>query len=182
MSESKTKTIERNRAPRVHISYDVETYGSPTTVELPFVMGVTADLAGESESRAAKLSVTDREFVDLNAGGFSKYMKDLAPRVTARVRDTLPAEGDEGAEAEERARFVDLTFESMSDFTPVRVAEQVPELAELLEMRARLVELLGYMGGRQNAEKRIAQLLSNEPLLQKMATEALAAGGAEKVD
>lgn len=79
MSESKQKTIERNRAPRVQIAYDVEHYGSPTTIELPFVMGVMADLAGVSETREAKKPVGERSFVETDAGRFNKFMESLAP-------------------------------------------------------------------------------------------------------
>ena len=104
MSESKQKVIERNRAPRVQIAYDVEHYGSPTTIELPFVMGVMADLAGESETREAKKPVGERSFVETDAGRFSKFMEALSPRVKTRVPNTLSgAEGDE-------EMFVDLSF------------------------------------------------------------------------
>ncbi|TAG12011.1 MAG: type VI secretion system contractile sheath small subunit, partial [Rhodobacterales bacterium] len=98
----------------------------------------------------------------------------LSPRVKARVKNTLPA--GEGAEADEEM-FVDLSFKSMSDFTPDKVAEQVPALAELMAMRRQLEELLGYMDGKVNAEKRIAQLLANEPLLQQVAEEAMKSEG-----
>jgi len=168
-SESKAKVIERNRAPRVQIAYDVEHYGSPTTIELPFVMGVMADLAGKSETKEAIKPVNDRTFVDVDAGRFGKFMEALSPRVKARVANRLP--GKDGATDEEM--FVDLSFKSMSDFTPDKVAEQVPALAELLKMRRQLEELLGYMDGKVNAEKRIAQLLQNEPLLQQVAEEAV---------
>ncbi len=174
MSESKAKVIERNRAPRVQIAYDVEHYGSPTTIELPFVMGVMADLAGSSETREAQKTPADRTFVEVDAGRFSKFMEALSPRVKARVKNTLPA--GEGAEADEEM-FVDLSFKSMGDFTPDKVAEQVPALAELLAMRRQLEELLGYMDGKVNAEKRIAQLLANEPLLQQVAEEAMKSEG-----
>ncbi|MDP3195618.1 type VI secretion system contractile sheath small subunit [Tabrizicola sp.] len=167
-SESKAKVIERNRAPRVQIAYDVEHYGSPTTIELPFVMGVMADLAGKSETKEAMKPVNDRSFVDVDAGRFGKFMEALAPRVKARVPNRLG--GKDGAADDEM--FVDLTFKNMSDFTPDKVAEQVPALAELLKMRRQLEELLGYMDGKVNAEKRIAQLLQNEPLLQQVAEEA----------
>lgn len=167
-SESKAKVIERNRSPRVQIAYDVEHYGSPTTIELPFVMGVMADLAGKSETKEAMKPVNDRSFVDIDAGRFGKFMEALAPRVKARVPNRLP--GKDGAADEEM--FVDLSFKSMSDFTPDKVAEQVPALAELLKMRRQLEELLGYMDGKVNAEKRIAQLLQNEPLLMQVADEA----------
>jgi type VI secretion system protein ImpB len=176
MSESKAKVIERNRAPRVQIAYDVEHYGSPTTIELPFVMGVMADLAGQSETPEAQKAPGQRSFVEVDAGRFGKFMEALSPRVKARVPNRLP--GKEGGEGDEEM-FVDLTFRNMGDFAPDRIAEQVPELAELLRMRRQLEELLGYMDGKVNAEKRIAQLLSNEPLLAQIADEAMTAGAKE---
>ena len=170
MSESKSKVIERNRAPRVQIAYDVEHYGSPTTIELPFVMGVMADLAGASETREAQKPIQDRGFVETDAGRFNKFMEALSPRIKARVKNTLPsAEGEE----KDEEMFVDLSFQNMGDFAPDKVAEQVPALAEILKMRRQLEELLGFMDGRVDAEKRIAQLLSNEPLLQQIASEAM---------
>lgn len=176
MSESKAKVIERNRAPRVQIAYDVEHYGSPTTIELPFVMGVVADLAGASETREAQKSPADRTFVDVDAGRFGKFMEALSPRVKARVPNRLPSK--DGADADEEM-FVDLSFRNMGDFAPDKVAEQVPDLAELLRMRRQLEELLSYMDGKVNAEKRIAQLLTNEPLLAQVADEAMKSGKAE---
>jgi type VI secretion system protein ImpB len=168
-SESKAKVIERNRAPRVQIAYDVEHYGSPTTIELPFVMGVMADLAGQSETKEATKTLQERSFVETDAGRFPKFMEALGPRVKARVKNVLPqAEGQE--QDEELA--IDLTFNSMGDFAPDRVAEQIPQLAELLKMRRQLEELLGFMDGRVDAEKRIAQLLNNEPLLAQIASQA----------
>src|SRR5918992_1112478 len=152
MSESKAKVIERNRAPRVQIAYDVEHYGSPTTIELPFVMGVMADLAGASQTPEAQKPVNDRKFVDVDAGRFGKFMEALSPRVKARVKNTLPQA--EGAERDEELA-IDLSFKSMGDFAPDRIAEQVPQLAELMRMRRQLEELLGFMDGRVDAEKRI---------------------------
>lgn len=174
MSESKQKVIERNRAPRVQIAYDVEHYGSPTTIELPFVMGVMADLAGESETREASKPVGERSFVETDAGRFNKFMEALAPRVKTRVPNTLP-----GA-AEDEEMFVDLSFKSMGDFAPDKIAEQVPTLNELLKMRRQLEELLSYMDGKVDAEKRIAQLLNNEPLLQQAAEQAVSATKTEE--
>lgn len=170
MADSKQKVIERNRAPRVQIAYDVEHYGSPTTIELPFVMGVMADLAGKSETREATKPVGERGFTEIDAGRFGKFMEALAPRVKARVRNTLAGKDGEAADEE---LFVDLSFKGMGDFAPDKVAEQVPALAELLRMRRQLEELLGYMDGKVNAEKRIAQLLGNEPLLAQVASEAV---------
>ncbi len=177
MSESKAKVIERNRAPRVQIAYDVEHYGSPTTIELPFVMGVMADLAGASETPEAKKSVLDRSFVETDAGRFGRFMEALGPRVKARVKNTLPQpEGEEGDEE----LGIDLTFTSIGDFAPDKIAAQVPQLAEILRMRRQLEELLGFMGGRADAEKRIAQLLNNEPLLGQIASQAM--GDEEQVE
>lgn len=170
MSESKAKVIERNRAPRVQIAYDVEHYGSPTTIELPFVMGVMADLAGASETPEASKPVPDRAFVETDAGRFGRFMEALGPRVKARVKNTLPQ--PEGEEREEEIA-IDLSFHSMGDFAPDKIAEQVPQLAELLRMRRQLEELLGFMDGRLDAEKRIAQLLNNEPLLAQIADQAI---------
>lgn len=170
MADSKQKVIERNRAPRVQIAYDVEHYGSPTTIELPFVMGVMADLGGASETKEATKAIGDRKFVETDAGRFPKFMEALAPRVKARVPNTLPA--GEGQDQDEEM-FVDLSFKSMSDFTPDKVAQQVPQLNELLKMRQQLEELLGYMDGKVDAEKRIAQLLANEPLLAEAAEAAI---------
>ncbi len=174
MSESKAKVIERNRAPRVQIAYDVEHYGSPTTIELAFVMGVMGDLAGKSETKEASKPPADRQFVEIDAGRFGKFMEALAPRVKARVPNRMPTK--DGAAADEEM-FVDLTFKNMGDFAPDKVAEQVPELAELLRMRRQLEELLSYMDGKVNAEKRISQLLNNEPLLAQVASEAMKKDG-----
>lgn len=172
MSESKTKNIERNRAPRVQISYDVEHYNSPTTIELPFVMGVMAGLAGASESREAKKPVRDRAFTDVDATSFPKFMESLAPRVKVQVRNALPrAEEGEGEGETELA--LDLTFRSMADFAPDRITDQIPQLAELMRMRRQLNELLGFMDGRADAEKRIANLLRDEPLLSRIAASAV---------
>ncbi len=169
MADSKQKVIERNRAPRVQIAYDVEHYGSPTTIELPFVMGVMADLAGASETKEAQKSINDRTFVETDAGRFGKFMEALAPRVKARVPNRLPSKDGDG----EEEMFVDLSFKSMGDFAPDKIAEQVPALAELLKMRRQLEELLSYMDGKVDAEKRIAQLLNNEPLLAQAAQAAM---------
>lgn len=176
MSESKAKVIERNRAPRVQIAYDVEHYGSPTTIELPFVMGVMADLAGKSASREATKTPADRSFVEVDAGRFPTFMEALSPRITARVPNRLP--GREGETADEEM-FVDLSFHSMGDFAPDRIATQIPELAELLKMRRKLEELLSYMDGKASAEKRIAQLLNDEPLLARVAEQALTDGAGD---
>jgi len=121
-AESKAKVIERNRAPRVQIAYDVETYGSPTTIELPFVMGVMADLSGASQTREAAKTVLDRSFVETDANRFPKFMEALGPRVKARVKNTLPQA--EGQERDEELA-LDLTFTKMGDFAPDKIAVKI---------------------------------------------------------
>ena len=174
MSDSKQKVIGRSgpRAPRVQIEYDVERYGATKAIELPFVMGVMADLAGDSETDEAKKPIRDRNFAPTDAEDFDKFMEALAPRVKARVKNTLPSTSGEEADEE---MFVDVTFKTMADFAPDKIAAQVPALNELLEMRNKLEELLSYMDGKVDAEKRIAQLLNTEPLLAKAAEAAISA-------
>lgn len=178
MSDSKQKNIGRNRTPRVQIEYDVERYGSSTTIELPFVMGVMGDLSGASETPEAMKPVNERDFKETDAGRFNQFMESLSPRVKARVKNKLP--GKEGEETDEEL-FVDLTFKNMKDFAPDSMAEQIPSLAELLKMRKQLEELLSYMDGKVDAEKRISQLLNSEPLLAQAAEAAMASdkGGDE---
>ena len=132
-------------------------------------MGVMADLAGASQTKEAQKTLQERGFVETDAGRFPKFMEALGPRVKARVKNVLPQA--EGAERDEELA-VDLTFSNMGDFAPDRIAEQVPQLAEILKMRRQLEELLGFMDGRVDAEKRIAQLLNNEPLLAQIAGQA----------
>ena len=169
--QSSQKFIARNRAPRVQIEYDLELYGAEKKINLPFVMGVMADLSGASQTKEASKSVLDRSFVETDANRFPKFMEALGPRVKARVKNTLPQA--EGQERDEELA-LDLTFTKIGDFAPDKIAEQVPQLAEILKMRRQLEELLGFMDGRVDAEKRIAQLLNNEPLLGKIASQALA--------
>jgi len=176
VSDSKQKVIGRNRTPRVQIEYDVERYGSSTTIELPFVMGVMADLSGASETPEAQKPVGERDFKETDAGRFNQFMDALSPRVKARVKNTLPSKDGEDADEE---LFVDLSFKNMKDFAPDNMAEQIPPLAELLEMRKRLEELLSYMDGKVDAEKRISQLLNNEPLLAEAAKAAIDADKGE---
>ena len=151
-AESKAKVIESNRAPRVQIAYDVETYGSPTTIELPFVMAVMADLSGASQTKEASKSVLDRNFVETDANRFPKFMEAMGPRVKARVKNTLPQA--EGAERDEELA-IDLTFSKMGDFAPDKIAEQVPQLAEIQDAASTrgTAGLHGWPGRRRKAHR-----------------------------
>jgi len=152
------KFIARNRAPRVQIEYDVEIYGAERKVQLPFVMGVLAGLAGKSA--VAQPDISERRFMDVDIDNFDERMKAIAPRVAYHVPNTLTGDGHLA---------VDITFESMDDFSPATVARKVAPLNELLEARTQLSNLLSYMDGKTGAEDLIAKILQNPALLATLA-------------
>ena len=158
--ESSQKFIARNRAPRVQIEYDVEVYGAEKKVQLPFVMGVLADLSGKPAE--ALPPVADRKFLEIDVDNFDSRMKGIKPRVAFAVPNTLTGEGNLN---------VELTFDSMDDFTPAAVARKVDALNKLLETRQQLSNLITYMDGKSGAESLIAKLL-NDPETLKALTSA----------
>jgi type VI secretion system protein ImpB len=155
------KFIARNRAPRVQIEYDVELYGAEKKVQLPFVMGVMADLSGNPAEPLPP--VTDRNFLEISVDNFDDRLKAMKPRVTMQVPNTLTGEGNLN---------VEMTFESMNDFSPGAVAKHVPALAKLLEARTQLANLVTYMDGKSGAEELIARVLKDPALLQSLAASA----------
>jgi type VI secretion system protein ImpB len=144
-SNSGQKFIRRNRAPRVQIEYDVETYGSQKKVQLPFVVGVMADLAGNPVEPLAKLE--ERKFLEFDHDNFDSRLRAMKPRVATSVANKLTGEGSIG---------IELTFKSMGDFSPAAIANNVEPLRKLLEARKRLSDLIAYMDGRGDAETLIA--------------------------
>jgi type VI secretion system protein ImpB len=156
-SGSSQKFIARNRAPRVQIEYDVELYGSEKKVHLPFVQGVLADLAGNPAE--AQPAVADRKFLEFDVDNFDDRMKAMKPRAAFRVDNTLTGEGQLS---------VDLTFESMDDFSPDAVARKVDSLNKLLEARTQLSNLVTYMDGKTGAEELIANAIKDPALLQSL--------------
>lgn len=156
---SSQKFIARNRAPRVQIEYDVELYGAEKKVQLPFVMGVMADLAGKpAEPQAA---VADRKFLEIDVDNFDARLKAMKPRVAFNVPNVLTGEGNLS---------LDITFESMDDFSPAAVARKVDSLNKLLEARTQLANLLTYMDGKTGAEDLIGKVLQDPTLLQALAS------------
>ena len=151
---SSQKFIARNRAPRVQIEYDVELYGAEKKVQLPFVMGVMADLAGKPEEPLPP--VADRKFLEFDVDNFDTRMKAMKPRVAFMVPNTLTGEGNLA---------VDLTFENMEDFTPGKIAAKVEGLKQLLEARNQLSNLVTYMDGKGGAEDLIAKVLQDPSLM-----------------
>ncbi len=158
---SSQKFIARNRAPRVQIEYDVELYGAEKKVQLPFVMGVMADLAGKPEEPLPP--VADRKFLEFDIDNFDSRMKAMKPRVAFMVPNTLTGEGNLA---------VDLTFETMDDFSPAAVAGKVEGLKQLLHARGQLANLVTYMDGKGGAEELIAKVLNDPALLQSLGATA----------
>ncbi|RZB33562.1 MAG: type VI secretion system protein ImpB [Desulfobacteraceae bacterium Eth-SRB2] len=156
---SSQKFIARNRAPRVQIEYDLETYGSEQNINLPFVMGVMADLSGKPEE--ALPAVADRKFLEIDVDNFDERMKSEKPRVAFQIPNTLTGEGNLN---------VDLSFESMDDFSPAAIAQKVESLNKLLTARTQLANLLTYMDGKGGAEELVARLLNDPALMQALSS------------
>ena len=154
---SSQKFIARNRAPRVQIEYDVELYGSKKKVQLPFVMGVLSDLSGKPAEPLA--AVADRKFTDVDVDNFDSFLKSQKPRVAFQVPNTLTGEGNIN---------LDITFESMDDFSPAAIARKVDALNKLLEARSQLTNLMTYMDGKTGAENLIQKVLQDPELLKSL--------------
>ena len=158
MVTSSQKFIARNRAPRVQIEYDVELYGAEKKVQLPFVMGVLSDLSGKPTEPLPP--VADRKFLEIDVDNFDSRMKAMKPRAAFQVPNTLTGEGNVA---------VDITFESMDDFSPAAVARKVDALSKLLEARQQLSNLITYMDGKTGAEELLAKVLADPALLSTLA-------------
>ena len=154
------KFIAQNRAPRVQIEYDVELYGADQRVELPFVMGVMADLSGQPS--APLPPVSERKFLDICVDNFDERLGAMRPRVAFQVPNTLTGEGQLP---------IEMSFERMSDFSPAAVARKVEPLRRLLEIRARLTNLLTYMDGKLDAERMMTELLQSPQNLAALAAD-----------
>ena len=157
MAESSQKFIARNRAPRVQIEYDVELYGAEKKVQLPFVMGVMADLSGKPADPLPP--VADRKMLEIDVDNFDERLKAMKPRAAFNVPNSLTGEGNLS---------VDITFDSMDDFSPAAVASKVDGLKQLLDARTQLANLMTYMDGKTGAEELIANAISDPALLQSL--------------
>ncbi len=155
---SSQKFIARNRAPRVQIEYDVETYGSEKKIQLPFVVGVMSDLSGKPTEPLPP--VADRKMMEIDVDNFDDRLKSLKPRVAFTVPNTLTGEGNLA---------VDITFKTMDDFSPAAIARNVEALNKLLETRTQLTNLMTYMDGKTGAEELIAKVLQDPALLATLA-------------
>ena len=158
MAQSSQKFIARNRAPRVQIEYDVELYGAEKKIQLPFVMGVLADLSGKPAEPLAP--VDERKMLEIDVDNFDSRMKAMKPRVAFQVPNALTGDGNLN---------VEITFDSMDDFSPAAVARKVDSLSKLLEARQQLSNLITYMDGKSGAEELISKVLQDPALLKSVA-------------
>ena len=155
--QSSQKFIARNRAPRVQIEYDVEVYGAQKKVQVPFVMGVMSDLSGANNAELP--GIEERKAMEIDVDNFDQRLQSMKPRVAFAVPNTLTGEGSLN---------IDVTFESMDDFSPAAVARKVGGVAKLLEARSQLANLNTYMDGKAGAEKLIAKAINDPALLQSL--------------
>jgi type VI secretion system protein ImpB len=139
MSESLQEKLGRVRKPRVHITYDVETGGAIEMKELPFIVGIMANLSGQPEDPDSVPPLKERKFTEIDRDNFGDIMKKAQPRCVVNVPNRLAGDGETTS--------VELTFESIDDFLPNRIVEQVPALKELLESRQRLSDLKSKLDG-----------------------------------
>jgi type VI secretion system protein ImpB len=158
-ADSGQKFIKRNRAPRVHISYE-DPYDAERKVELPFVMAVMSDLSG-NDPGVEKSDVADRSFLEFDMDNFDQRMAAIAPGVSFKVDNKLDDEGGEKLS-------VNLRFKKIDDFGPAAVARQIPATAKLLEAREQLANLLRYMDGKVAATDQLKTLLNDPQLMASL--------------
>ena len=160
-NESRQLTLDRVRAPRVQITYDVEIGDSIEKKELPFVMGVIADLSGQPAEPLPKLK--DRKFVNIDRDNFNDVLKGSAPCLAYGVENTLA--GDDSQLS------VNLSFKSISDFEPAHVAAQVEPLRKLMEIRAKLSDLKNKMYSNERLGEVLQDILDDTTRLQALGKE-----------
>lgn len=162
MAESFQKKITTTRKPRVHITYDVEENGALTKKEIPFVVGVMGDFSGNNPTQKPK-SFKERKFINVDSDNFDQVLSKMTPGARFKVENTLQADGSEMA--------VDLKFNSMEDFEPARIADQVEPLKKLIDARNKLRDILAKADISEDLEVKLEEILQNTDNLTKMATE-----------
>jgi type VI secretion system protein ImpB len=159
--ESTQHKLDRVRSPRVHITYDVEIGDAIEMKELPFVMGVLADLSGKPDEPLPRLR--DRKFVEIDRDNFNEVMKGMKPRLAFRVDNKLTDDDTKLG--------VELRFQNIDDFSPERVAEQVEPLKKLIEVRQQLKGLLAKTDGNDRLAERLQEIINNTEKLQQLGQE-----------
>jgi len=161
MSGSVHDKLNRVRKPRVHITYDVETEGAAIERELPFIVGVMGDFAGDPTEPLKPLA--ERKFTQIDRDNFNDVMARIAPGLNMRVENTLAGDGSEMG--------VNLKFRSIDDFDPARVAEQVPALKALLETRAKLRDMMSKVDNSEKLEELLDEVLQDEAKLKSLSAQ-----------
>lgn len=169
MAESVNDKLKRVRKPRVHITYEVETEGAVAQKELPFVMGVMGEFTGNAS--APQKALKDRKFVQIDRDNFNDVMSRLGPAMNAKVENTLTGEGEIA---------VNLKFNSMDDFNPAKIVEQIEPLKKLLETRNKLKDLLTKADNSENLQDLLEQILQNEADVKKLASDLGVSGEQSK--
>ena len=160
--ESLQKKVGRVRPPRVHITYDVETGGAIEKRELPFVVGVLADLSGMPEKPLGPIA--KRKFVSIDRDNINAVMKQIGPRLAFKVDNRL---------TEDDTRLnVELRFENMDDFQPAKIAQQITPLKKLLDLRNSLANLRSSLIGNEKLDNLLQEMIQNDEVLRKAGSEA----------
>jgi len=161
MAESIHDKLKRVRKPRVHLTYEVESNGASVEKELPFVLGVMGDYSGDNVD--AKKEVKDRKFAQIDRDNFNEIMGKVAPTLNFKVNNTLAGDGSEMG--------VDVSFNSMEDFEPHKIVEQVEPLKKLLETRNKLRDLLTKADRSDQLENLLESVLQNSDSLNSLSSE-----------
>jgi len=169
MAESKQHWLDRNRPPRVHITYDVETGGAIEMKELPFLVGILADLSGKPEEALPKLK--ERRFVEIDRDNFNEVLKAFAPRLAFKTDNKLTNDNSQLQ--------VELKFRNMEDFGPVDVLKQIAPLAQLYEARQRLSDLLTKLDGNDALDTLLQAIIENSASQQEIKQELASPAPAE---
>ncbi|MEC4681825.1 MAG: type VI secretion system contractile sheath small subunit [Nitrospirota bacterium] len=162
--ESTQHKLDRVRAPRVHITYDVETGGAIQMKELPFVLGVMSDLSGKPDPNNPLPKFKDRKFVEIDRDNFNSVLKGMKPRLAYGVENTLKNDDSKMG--------VELHFNSMDDFEPEQVVKQVEPLKKLLEIRGQLSELLAKTDGNDTFTEKLQEILNSQESIEQLAKDA----------
>ena len=164
--DSVQKRLERVRPPRVQLTYDVEIGDAIEQKELPFVVGVLGDFAGQPAGEQSQSKLKDRKFVNIDLDNFDDVLSGMAPSTSYRVKNKISAAGGEFA--------VNLEFKQIDDFRPEAVVQQVEPLRKLLEARSKLSDLRNKLAGNEKLEDILADVLRNTEKLQQLGGEAQA--------
>jgi len=174
MAESIHQKLSRVRAPRVHITYDVETGGAPEKKELPFVMGILGDFTGHPAEPLAKLK--ERKFVEVTPDNFDDVLKSMKPHLRYQVENRLSEEAGAGRIG------IDLKFRSLEDFSPDQVAKQVEPLKELLDLRQKLADMRGSLQGNERLDEILQATIHDRNRLDRLQAEVTAEGGSDDAE